>query len=359
VAQVGRLAHPLYAQDLEAVAGCGADLSALEGATVGVAGATGMVGTVLVDALMAMAREGILDVRVVALGRSEAKARGRLPWFGDPRFSFEGLDVSVPGACPQASADVVVHLASATHPRAYATRPIGTITSNVVGLQNLLGWADASAGSSARFLFASSVEVYGRSRGDVERFPEGYTGDIDCCTLRAGYPEAKRLGEALCQAWATERGTQVFVPRLPRLFGPTLLPSDTKALSQFLHRAVAGEDVVLKSEGTQQFSYLYAADAVCGLLWVLTRGDAGKAYNVSDPSCDVRLRDLASMVARAGGSQVVFDLPDEVERAGFSTADKALMDGSRLKGLGWRPRFTLEDGVERTVRMLRDLSTLA
>ncbi|MDO4797353.1 MAG: NAD(P)-dependent oxidoreductase [Coriobacteriales bacterium] len=351
---MNRLGNPLYVEDLELVASCGANWSVLDGATVGVSGATGMVGTLLVDALMHMARTGRLDVRVVALGRSEERARTRLPYFNDSRFAFEELDVSVPGARPHAAANVVVHLASTTHPRAYATQPIGTITSNVVGLQNLLEW-QLVGGADGRFVFASSVEIYGENRGDVERFAEDYCGQLDCNTLRAAYPEAKRLCEALCQAYAAERGAHVYVPRLPRIFGPTLLPSDTKALSQFLHKAVAGKDVVLKSEGTQTYSYLYVTDAVSALLWVLTRGDEGVAYNAADERCDVALRDLAACVAKAGGGRVVFDLPDEVERAGYSTATKAMLDASRLRALGWRAHYGIEDGIARTVAMLRQL----
>ncbi len=350
---MNRLDHPLYQEDLDCVAACGIDWSVLDGSTVTISGATGMVGTFLVDVLMHEACKDGLDVRVVALGRNETKARKRLPYFDDPRFSFEELDISVPGARPKAKADVFVHLASATHPRAYATQPIGTITSNVMGLQNLLDYALDRAADRASFVFASSVEVYGQNRGDVASFDESYCGYINCNTLRAGYPESKRLGEALCQAYIAERGARVWVPRLPRIYGPTLLPSDTKALSQFLHKAVAGENVVLKSEGMQEFSYLYVADAVAGLLWVLTLGEPGLAYNVADPSGDIKLRDLAGLIAQAGGSGVVFELPDAVERAGFSTATKALMDGSRLRALGWKPMYTFEDGIARTVELLR------
>lgn len=348
-----RLSLSLYAEDLEIACSCGARWDVLDGSTVGISGATGMVGTFLTDVLMRKRLVDGLDVRVLALGRDERRARGRLPYFGEPGFSFEEMDVSVPGARPVLGADVVIHLASTTHPRAYATQPVGTITSNVTGLQNLLEWQLASSGASGRFLFASSVEVYGQNRGDVERFDESYCGYLDCNTMRAGYPEAKRLGEALCQAYAAERGARVYVPRLPRIYGPTLLPSDTKALSQFLHKAVLGEDVVLKSEGLQTYSYLYVADAVSALLWVLTRGKAGVAYNAADARSDVALRDLAALVAQAGGGKVVFELPDEVERAGFSTATKALLDPSRLQALGWQAHYAIDEGVRRTVSMLR------
>ena len=117
-----------------------------------------------------------------------------------------------------------------------------------------------------RCVFASSNEIYGENRGDIEKFPESYCGYINCNTLRAGYPESKRCGEALCQAYIQQKGLDIVIPRLTRSYGPTLLKSDTKALSQFLRKALLGEDIVLKSAGTQYYSYLYVADSVSGLL---------------------------------------------------------------------------------------------
>ena len=123
-----------------------------------------------------------------------------------------------------------------------------------------------------RCAFTSSNEIYGENRGDVEKFGEEYCGYIDCNTMRAGYPESKRCGEALCQAYIKQKGMDIVIPRLTRSYGPTMLMSDTKAISQFIRKAIAGEDIVLKSEGTQYYSYTYMADAVCGLLYVLLLG---------------------------------------------------------------------------------------
>ncbi len=347
------LADPLYTECLDSVCDCGIDWTDLDGATIGISGATGLVGTMLVDSLMHKAHGGGFDARIVALGRNEARARARLPYFGEPGFSFQEADVSVPGSVPAAAVDVVMHLASPTHPMAYATRPISTVMSNIVGLQNMLEWQLASSGMCGRTLFASSVEIYGENRGDTEFFDESYSGYIDCCTLRAGYPEAKRLGEALCKAYAEERGMNVYLPRLPRLFGPTLLPSDTKALSQFIFNAVAGKDVVLKSAGMQRYSYLHVADAVAGLLWVLTKGETGTAYNVAGEDEGLNLRGIAEIVADVAGVSVIIDLPDEVERSGYSTATVALMDGKRLRSLGWKPTYNISDGIGHTISILK------
>lgn len=352
-----RLENPLYLEDLDAViaAPC-IDWKVLEGRTIAISGATGTVGTVLTDVLMRYRAQGA-SWRVVALGRNEESARGRLPYFDAPcgGFSFEQLDISVPGNMPKSELDIVCHLASTTHPRAYATQPIATVTSNIIGLSNLAEAVPAREGENT-LLFASSVEIYGENRGDVDAFDEGYLGYIDCNTLRAGYPESKRAGEALCQAYASERGIGVSIPRLPRVYGPTMPKSDSKAISQFVRSAIAGEDIVLKSEGTQLYSYGYVTDVVTGMLACLTRGTRGAAYNVCGAGSDITLRDLATHLAHLGGAQVRFELPDAVERAGYSTATKAILDGSKIaRELGYTPRYDVRSGLERTVRILRAL----
>ena len=251
-----------------------------------------------------------------------------------------------------------MHLASTTHPRAYATEPVATITSNIIGLKNLLDYAcsnDASRhGDGIDFVFASSVEVYGQNRGDVERFDERYCGYIDANTLRAGYPEAKRLGESLCQAYREQYGVRPVIPRIARTYGPTLHADDSKALSQFIHRGLAGEDIILKSEGTQRYSYAYVGDTVTGLLYCMMQGKAGEAYNIADSASDCRLRDLAALVAEYCGVEVRFELPDEVESKGYSKATLALMDGGKLAGLGWKVKYPIRQGIERTLHMMRN-----
>ena len=145
-----------------------------------------------------------------------------------------------------AKIDYVIHAASNTHPVAYASDPIGTITANVFGTQYLLDYAKEA--DCKRFVFLSSVEIYGENRGDTDKFTEDYLGYIDCNTMRAGYPESKRTGEALCQAYRKQMEMDVVIPRLSRVYGPTMLMSDTKALSQFILKSVKQEDIVLKSE---------------------------------------------------------------------------------------------------------------
>lgn len=348
--------HPLYQEDLDNV--CALDLpwDRLRDRSLLISGATGMIGSFLVDVLMHRNEKENLNCSVYALGRSEQKAKARFSKYaGDKHLLFVPYDIKQPLVRDEiGNVDYVLHLASNTHPMQYATDPIGTITTNIIGLQNMLEFAVAHHAS--RFAFASSNEIYGENRGDTELFDETYCGYIDSNTLRAGYPESKRCGEALCQAYRVQKGMDVVIPRLTRSYGPTLQMSDTKALSQFIKKGIAGEDIVLKSAGTQFFSYSYTADSVSGLLAVLLKGKSGEAYNIADEKSDITLKDLAQIIADYVGKKVVFEIPDTKEASGYSRATKARLDGSKLHELGWHMDYGIQEGIQRTIEILKSIS---
>ena len=347
--------HPLYQEDLRCITTASfIPWSRLSGSSLFISGATGMIGSCLIDAIMLRNRDCGLNCTIYALTRNVKKATDRFSFWGNsPFLLFHEGDVNHSNGFPAPrQCDYVLHLASNTHPVAYATDPIGTITANIIGTRNMLEYA--SKCSSKRFVFVSSNEIYGENRGDTELFDEAYSGYIDCNTLRAGYPESKRCGEALCQAYRKQLGLDAVIARLTRSFGPSLQLTDTKALSQFLRNGLKKENIVLKSEGMQYYSYTYSVDAVCGLLTVMLQGKDGEAYNVADASCDIRLKDLAALIAAKAGTKVVFDLPDQIEAAGFSKATKARLNGHKLQQLGWRPFYSIDEGIQRTMVVLED-----
>lgn len=345
-----------YIEDIQNVIELDLPWEKLQNKSILLSGSTGLIGSFLVDVLLEKNSQDGLNCTVYALGRNKKKAMDRFSKYtDDPHLIFIPYDVKLPLKMNDVGTiDYVLHLASNTHPMLYATDPIGTITTNLIGAQNMLGFSVDH--NTARFLFASSNEMYGENRGDVEFFDEDYCGYINCNILRAGYPESKRCSEALCQAYKQQKGLDVVIARLTRSYGPTMSMTDTKAVSQFIKKGIAGEDIVLKSEGTQYFSYTYMADAVSGLLWVLLAGENGEAYNVADESGDIQLRDLAANIAEISGKNVIFEIPDAVEASGYSKATKARLNGAKLKRLGWIPQYNIRTGMERTISILKSLA---
>lgn len=336
--------NPLYTEDVNHAK----DIPGIErlyGKRFLITGATGLIGHHLIDVLMTLP-----GVEVIAIGRNSEKAQKILgEYFGNERFSFLEQDVKQPFD-EALKVDYIVAGASNTHPVFYSTYPIDTIMTNLLGTKHAL---DLAVRCGAEVLFTSSTEIYGESRAEAS-FKEGDTGRLDLSKARSCYTEAKRVCEALCQSYISEQSAVVKIARLSRVFGPTMLLNDSKASSQFILKAVNGEDIVLKSEGNQYFSYTYVTDAVKAMLTLLLRGENGQAYNVSVDACNIKLKDFAKICARHSHRQVVFDLPDEVERKGYSVAQYSILDNTKLHGTGFLPHYTIEDAIERTIDILKE-----
>lgn len=333
-----------YQKELADVATLPLPWEKLKDKTVLLTGATGLIGTFLSDVLRYRNEHLSWNTKIFAVSRHAAAARE----------AFEPIrwDVNEPLERQDVHPDFIVHAASNTHPLQYAADSVGSLLTNLLGTRHLLELARQSG--TERVVFLSSVEIYGQALSEKQIFSEETCGFIDCNQVRACYPEGKRAGEALCQAYRSQYGLDIVLPRLSRTYGPTMKLDDSKAMSQFLKNGVRGEDIVLKSEGLQRYSYCYVKDAVAGILYAWLVGQDGEAYNVSDDMEEViSLRQIAQIIASASGTRVVFDLPDEKEAKGFSKVTTCVMSNTKLHALGWRPMDTLATGLEKTLRLLR------
>lgn len=341
-----------YIEDLGKVANLQLPWEKLKNSNIVITGGTGMIGSFFVDVIMYMNRKKDLNCTIYVLGRNKEKAYQRFSnYLNSELFYFIQHDINNELSL-NVKADFVLHLASNTHPLQYANDPVGTITTNIIGTNNLLKFAEKS--NKSRFVFASSNEIYGENRGDIDLFDEKYMGYIDSNTLRAGYPESKRAGEALCQAYIRSYGMDIVIPRFTRTYGPTMLKTDSKAISQFIKNALNKENIVLKSKGLQYYSYTYVADAVSGLLTIMLTGQSGEAYNIADQASNITLKNLAELLAEISNTKIRYEIPGQDESVGYSTATKALLDGRKLSMLGWKAFYTIKQGLERTITILNN-----
>jgi len=304
-------------------------------------GATGLIGSYFVDSLLC---NKDFDVQIYALVRNKSTAQTRfLKHINDKRLTFVETDLSKEIDFNK-NVDYVLHLASNTDPKNYALFPVETMITNFYGCKNLLDVAVRC--KAKKFFLASSCEIYGTS--EEEMFEEN-CGKVNPMDVRSSYNESKRASETLCVAYNKEFNISTVIGRFCRIFGPTAKPTDTKALSQFIKKAINEEDIVLKSEGNQKYSYLYVSDAVAGMLCLLEKGQDAEAYNISEDKNIMSLKEIANYIAKQKNVNVVFSLPSKSEMNAYSRAINSILKIDKIKKLSWQPKVTFKDGLNKTI----------
>lgn len=165
---------------------------------------------------------------------------------------------------------------------------------------------------------------------------------------------SKRSCELLLRSYVDEYNINAVICRLPSVYGPTMLKSDSKAHGQFIKNALNKENIVLKSKGEQRRTYSYVVDVVSGIFKVLFNGLNGEVYNIANENSIASIAEVASICAEIAGTNVVFDLPDKIEKKGFSQSKDCILDNSKLKSLGWNGKYTLKQGLVETIESLRE-----
>ncbi len=253
-------------------------------------------------------------------------------------FRFVRHDVSqyvdVPGRV-----DAVMHLASPASPIDYLGLPIATLKVGSVGTLNTLGLA---RGKGARYLFASTSEVY----GDPAVHPQGedYWGNVNPVGVRSVYDEAKRFGEAVTMAYHREHGIDVRISRTFNTYGPRMRPEDGRVVSNFIVQALAGKPLTIYGDGSQTRSFCYVDDQVRGLVALLDSDHVGPV-NIGNPD-EFTVLELAVTVLELTGSasELVFKpLPQDDptrRRPDISLAAEVM---------AWKPEISLREGLTRTI----------
>ncbi len=301
-----------------------------------VTGGAGFIGSHLSERLL---REGctVLTLDNFFTGRRENISH----LLSNPDFELIRHDIIQPILL---EVDEIYNLACPASPVHYQYNPVKTIKTSIMGALNMLGLAKRVR---ARILQASTSEVYGDPT--LHPQPEDYWGNVNPIGPRACYDEGKRCAEALMFSYHRQNNVDIRVVRIFNTYGPRMLPSDGRVVSNFIVQALRGDDITIYGDGTQTRSFCYVDDLVEGLLAMMENEEFCGPINLGNPH-EFTMMELAEMVKEMTGSSsklVMRPLPEDDPRQRQPDISLA------KKALDWEPAIPLEEGLRRTIEYFK------
>lgn len=295
-------------------------------------GGAGLIGSHLCDRLTAGPNE------VICLDNLSTGSKANIAHLeGKPHFFFQRHDVTQPLSIA-GDVDEIYHLAALASPPDFERKPVETALPNSIGTYHLLELARVK---KARFVFASSSEVYGDPTEHPQR--ESYRGNVSLTGPRAPYDESKRFGEALALAYMRQHEVEVAIARIFNTYGPRM-PQDGRVVSSFIVQALKGQPITVHGDGGQTRSFCYVTDLTDALVRLMAAGEPDPV-NLGSP-VETTVLDLAKAIKYLTKS------PAEIVMAPGRTDDPARRkpDITRARSaLKWEPTTSLSEGLRKTI----------
>ncbi|HJB64758.1 MAG TPA: SDR family oxidoreductase [Candidatus Mailhella merdavium] len=298
-----------------------------------VTGGSGFLGSHLCSRLLSEGHEVLCVDNFFSGSRSNVEEL-----MDNRRFELIRHDVTFPLFV---EVDEIYNLACPASPVHYQHDPVQTIKTCVHGAINMLGLAKRL---NIPIFQASTSEVY----GDPEVHPqtEDYRGCVNPIGLRSCYDEGKRCAEALFFAYRRQHKLPVKVGRIFNTYGPHMLPNDGRVISNFIIQALQNVPITIYGDGSQTRSFCYVDDLVeCMIRLMASPAEFTGPVNMGNPG-EFTMLELAETILDLTGSKsrLSFEpLPEDdprQRRPDISLARNAL---------GWEPKVTLREGLEKTI----------
>lgn len=325
----------------------------LRNSSVLVTGATGLIGSQIVMALLNASAEKDLNITVFAAVRNKEKAEKIFKYADTDSLKYVVQDILEPFRV-DAAVDYIIHGASMTSSKDFVDYPVETIKTALAGTENVLNLAKDK--NVKGMVYLSSLEVYGVVDFSIEKVSENMFGTIDPMSVRSSYSEGKRMVECLCASYASEYNIPIKVARLCQTFGPGVSYSDNRVFAQFARSIIEGNDIVLKTDGSTERNYCYIRDAISGILTVLLKGNTGEAYNVANKDTLITIRGMAEMLIEMypeSGTSLVFDIAEDVTKLGYNPKVKMNLDTSKLESLNWSAEVNLKEMFDHLIESMK------
>lgn len=313
-----------------------------------VTGATGLVGSNFVKLLSRLSETKQLDIEILCMVRDIGKATGIFEKSNCIKFMCSDITDSV---LIEEDIDYIIHAANPTASKYFINNPVETINTSVLGTMKMLELAKAKKVEG--FVYLSTMEVYGEPNKGVLVTEEDISG-FNPEKARNSYPISKQLCESLCGAYACEYGVPTRVLRLTQTFGPGVTYNDGRVFAEFMRCAIEKKDIILKTKGETERSYLYTADAFTAIMVALQKGKDGSCYTVANPDTYCSIKEMAELVAHEiCQDSIKVDIQlDDISKYGYANTLHMNLDVTKMKSLGWMPLVGLTEMFRRAINEL-------
>ena len=334
--------NKIIEEDVKKIIELKASWEKLKNKTVLVTGATGMIGQYIVFTLLELNKLYEYNINILALCRNKTKAQQTFKDDEDNiKFIIQDVEEEIN---LKNEINYIFHTASPANPKFYSENPVGTIMANTIGTRNTL---EVARKCNAAYCYISTMEIYGQMKNNTGIKEEDY-GAINSLELRSCYPESKKIGENMCIAYKEQYGVDVKIMRPAYTYGPGMSINDPRVQCEFMRKVINDEDIIMKSDGKMERTYTYVADVVSGIFFAVLGGQ-DVAYNVANVDAVISIRGLAETIISAKTNTQSKLLMEIKEEKGWSNVKPKIMDCTRLKLIGWKPLFSIEDGIKRTI----------
>ena len=319
-----------------------------------ISGATGLIGSHVVEQIKRINDVAKSEIKTVALYRSEEK-RAELEKKLEDVSLIEFVKYDVEDEMEyEGTVDYVIHCAGFSGgTKMHLKDPVKVFDTGLKGTRSMLDFS-ATHGVQG-FVYVSTYEVYGDNSTE-ERITESFPCRLDTFTLRNSYAEIKRACESMLCAFSAKYGFNGYAVRLTSTFGSGVRYDDPRFFAEFARNAIEGKNIILKSHGKTVRSYLDADDAAIAMLYILVNGENCNVYNLTNMNNEISIKEIADRIIELSkaDTKIVFDIPEDAHRLGLRKESKTVMDATKLESIGWKPVWSLDDTLVKLISSMKD-----
>lgn len=338
--------------DMEDIYGRNIPWERLRGSRVLITGATGMLPAYFIYFLIWLNEQHNYGIKILAYVRSREKCTYVFGKYCRKDYFKVCTDSICKTLHTKAKIDYIIHGASMASREFYDSNPVEVAEPNVLGVYNLLKLAQEK--KIKGLLLLSSAAIYGNP--GVCRFDEQVMGSVDTLFPSSCYSESKRMAETFCEAFAREYDVPARIARVVFSFAPTMdLSRDKRIFSFLVNCLLHKENIVLKSDGKGAMPWCYGSDTIAAFLHILLQGKNGEAYNVSHDEEFHSVKEVAELAAGIESGITVVVPAKNTDVSGGGMTRGLCPTAQKLKLLGWQPKYTVKEAIERCYRHFSEL----